>query len=150
MGIYAVPVEVKYSAEMPLWPRAQLPGMRWLEPIDDLSRQINARGLPSRRPVGRIRISRLWSARPPDPPHVGPCSPLGLSQSGRACLTPAEYSAPNRRTLAPSRCAASASRRDAMAAEKTSAGWLRSQTVNGADLGRLNHSVFQPTAGGDV
>ena len=46
---------------------------------------------------------------------------------GGALLT--SHIAPGRRTLAPSRCAASASRRDAMAAETTSAGWLRSQLL---------------------
>jgi hypothetical protein len=55
-------------------------------------------------------------------------APTGAARAqADALLT--SHIAPGRRTLAPSRCAASASRMDAMAAEKTSAGWLRSKQL---------------------
>jgi hypothetical protein len=69
-----------------------------------------------------------------------------LAQAGALLIN---HIALGRRTLSPFTCGANASRRDAMAAEITSDGWLRSQLLT-ADLHRLNHSLLQPAAGSDV
>ena len=55
-------------------------------------------------------------------------APIGAARPQAGALL-TSHIAPGRRTLAPSRCAASASRTDAMAAETTSAGWPRSQLL---------------------